>query len=231
MWQALGANKGYGPLIMIEYIFRPIVKWPREFTQGRRKKSPFTTTFDKNVRQLAAEVDRQGGRRVVIQLALDFGQIRRDGLPYADALPSHPGVIVAYDGKRGPVSMPCDAFEHWNDNLRAIVLTLEHLRGIDRYGVATSGEQYRGWTALPPGPDQARSMTLDEAAAVLNEFAPFVGLDWIRGDREAFKTALRAARIKTHPDQGGREEDSKRVAKAATILERVHATDAEPASV
>jgi hypothetical protein len=207
---------------MIEYIFRPIDKWPREFTKVRRRNSPFDTTFEKTIRQLTAEAERMGARNVIIQLALEFGQIRRDGLPYADALPTHPGVIVAFEGKHGPVKMPCDAFAHWNDNLRAIVLTLEHLRGIDRYGVSTMGEQYRGWTALPPGPDAAKGLTVDEAALVLNEFAPFVTPDWIRGDREAFKTAQRAARIKAHPDNGGSNEAFKRVEQAAEVLARLH---------
>lgn len=207
---------------MIEYIFRPIVRWPREFTKARRKHSPFDTSFDKSVRQLAAEVEKQGARRVIIELALDFGQIRRDGLPYSDAVPQHPGVIVAFETRRGPVSMPCDAFQHWNDNLRAIVLTLEHLRGIDRYGVSTNGEQYRGWTALPCGPDARQEMTVDEAAAVLNEHAPFVAALWITSDVEGFRAALRVARVKTHPDKGGSTDAFQRVEAAADVLKRIH---------
>jgi len=225
---------------MIEYIFRPIDKWPREFTRERKRHAPFHTVktvrndsggswkqradlpFERVVRDLALEAERHGAKLVVVQLALKGSEIRRDGLPYATAKPAHPGVIVAFEGKYGPVKMPCDAFMEWKDNLRAISVTLEHLRGVDRYGVSTMGEQYRGWTALPPAPDAARGLTIDEAAAILNEFAPFVTPEWIRGDREAFKTAQRAARIKAHPDTGGSNEAFKRVEEAAEVLARLH---------
>lgn len=206
---------------MIEYIFRPIDKWPRELTKKRSRYSRFDTSFDRNVRQLAAEVEKAGGRRVVIQLALEFGQIRRDGLPYSDAKPKHPGVIVSFDGKHGPVKMPCDAFEDWRDNLRAITLTLEHLRGIDRYGVSTHGEQYRGWTALPPAPGTEPEMTATEAAEFLAS-QTFIGAQWILDTRDAFDQAYRNVAKKLHPDVGGDEELFKKLQKAAALIRAHH---------
>lgn len=207
---------------MIEYVFRPIDKWPREFTKSRRRTSPFALPFERVVRDLAIEVQRHGARRVVIELALEREAIRRDGLPYATATPAHPGVIISFETKHGPVKMPCDAFADWKDNLRAIGITLEHLRGVDRYGVSQHGEQYRGWTALPPAPSDAR-MTFEQAAEEIAKYAPFIGVDWIRSDAEAFKNALRIARTKTHPDKdGGDDEAFKRVEAAAEILGTHH---------
>ncbi len=44
---------------------------------------------------------------------------------------------------------PCDRFKHWDDNLRAISLTLERMRAVDRYGVTLNKQQYAGFKALP----------------------------------------------------------------------------------
>jgi len=229
---------------MIEYVFRPIEKWPRAFTKERKRNAPFHTRrhvpssmggsgyfvradipFERVVRDLANEIERHGGTRVIIQLALPPAQIRRDGLPYSTARPEHPGVIVAFEGEYGPVKMPCDAFMDWKDNLRAISVTLEHLRGVDRYGVTSMGEQYRGWTALPPAPGEDR-MTFDEAAEELYKYAPFVAISWIQTDVEAFKSAHRLARQKAHPDAGGSDEAFKRVGMAAEILGKHHGVTA-----
>jgi hypothetical protein len=46
----------------------------------------------------------------VIELALDEGDIRLDGLPRAHARPRHPGVIVSFDSKHGPLGYGTDAF-------------------------------------------------------------------------------------------------------------------------
>jgi hypothetical protein len=84
---------------MIEYVFRPIDKWPRAFTKDRRKQAPFGTfvqregitykskaplSFDRIVRDLANEVQRHGANRVIIQIDRPLLEIRRDGLPYSD---------------------------------------------------------------------------------------------------------------------------------------------------
>jgi hypothetical protein len=55
-------------------------------------------------------------------------------------------------------------------NARAIALGLEALRKVDRYRITKRGEQYTGWSALPPAtPMGAAKMTADDA---LEFFAP-----------------------------------------------------------
>jgi len=73
------------------------------------------------------------------------------------ARPKSPGVVLFFNGKHGEIAMPCDTYDSWTANLRALSLTLTALRAVDRYGASKSGEQYRGWQqlsapALPPGP-------------------------------------------------------------------------------
>ena len=59
---------------------------------------------------LDRELSKLGAHSVVIELALDEGDIRLDGLPRADARPRHPGVIVSFDSKHGPLRYGTDAF-------------------------------------------------------------------------------------------------------------------------
>lgn len=99
-----------------------------------------------------------------------------DGMPRADAKPEHPGIIVNIEPRnKPPMSFPCDTFTHWHDNLRAIALTLEALRKVDRYGVTQTGQQYRGWQAIeaaPPSSDAINgACTLLASVAWPNENA------------------------------------------------------------
>lgn len=212
-------------------IIRPIEKWPRELTpKDQRRRSPFicpgkkvpgadgqskrTNSTAMPLSRTYADLDRElkhfglsgGGAEVIIERALRDRDIRQDGELRADAAnPKHPGVILTFTGQVGgrptPLSFACNAFDHWEDNLRAIVLTLEHLRGADRYGVTKSGEQYRGWNALPPA--MALSMTVEEASRTLAKFAGSVLTAQnaaIIKDPAVFKTAWRTAVDKYHPD-------------------------------
>lgn len=175
----------------MNHIFRPIDQWPRKMTPSYcRKTSPFKvpsksttvngqTSYTPSKRtplsQTYADLERELNflkvkGDVITQVALAERDIRQDGRIRADARqPQHPGVLLKFeaviDGKKNPLNFACDDCDNWQDNLRAIVKTLEHLRGADRYGVTKSGEQYRGWNALPPaGPLVTPPMTPSEAA-------------------------------------------------------------------
>jgi hypothetical protein len=98
--------------------------------------------------------------------------------------------------------------------VRAIALALEALRKVDRYGVTQSGEQYRGWQALPsptasPG-DEIK--TREDALAFLRRV---IGG---RADKLPAEQAIREASKATHPDAGGNSDDFKRAMKCEQIL-------------
>jgi hypothetical protein len=78
--------------------------------------------------------------------------------PLARARESHPGVVVSFTSRlHGPMRYATDAYEAkwagdppgWQANVRAVALTLQALRAIDRWGVARRGQQYTGFKALP----------------------------------------------------------------------------------
>jgi hypothetical protein len=109
--------------------------------------------------------------------------------------------------KHGSLSYPCDKFSHWQDNLRAIALSMEALRKVDRYGVTRGGEQYRGFAALPP------AQPIDHLAVIARVIGTTV--DTVRLD---VGSAIREALKRSHPDHGGSEEKLKEVLAAREAL-------------
>ncbi len=133
---------------------------------------------------------------VVIQVGLREDQIRLDGWPKSGAsAPTHPGVILAFESRHGPLKYATDLFTRYEDNLRAIALGLESLRRVDRYGITKRGEQYSGWRQLPAG--AADVGDLERGRALIREHR-----------------SVRAALMATHPDHGGDVDDFRAVQAA-----------------
>ena len=202
--------------------FRPLAAWPRPFTKNRRGGN-FTAAYKDTLDTLEYEISKLGGREVIIQTAMQAGDIRLDGWPRANArVPSHPGVIVSFESKQGPVSFPCDEFFEWRDNLRGIALTLERLRLVDLYGVTKGGEQYVGFPALPAATateaDAVPFASREEAATWLVRTS---GLSFsvVNPSRESLIKASCAIARTSHPDApGGDAAEFRRLQQAKEML-------------
>ncbi len=180
--------------------FRPIDRWPREFTKGRRR-SPFKGDYHSTMRLLERELIHARAKDASVQLALLPGDFRIDGRPYAGASPSHPGVIVSFTKGKTPLAFPCDTYLTWIENMRAIALALERLRAIDRYGVTKHEEQYRGWNALPPaGPLVTPNMTPLEAAQYMARGVSGTVPADLLAHAEIARKVFRDSALKLHPD-------------------------------
>lgn len=171
--------------------------WPGKLTQYR-KYSPFRANWTDTLKLLERETDMLNAKNIVMQFAITEREVRIDGAIRADARPQHPGIILSFDSKFGSLQYATDIFDKWQDNVRAIALSLEALRKVDRYGVSKRGEQYTGWKALP-APDS--EMTEVQAKTLLESYG---------GERQALKS--------THPDAGGKVNDFRRVQKAREVL-------------
>lgn len=209
----------------IDATFRPLTEWPASLERTKSpKRSRFDTSWGTTLSQLRDELRHLSARDVVIQIDLDERQIRLDGYPRADARPRSPGVIISFESKHGPQSYPCDTFADWQDNVRAIALTLHNLRAIDRYGVSKRGEQYKGWGALPPAGGTSTTMTATAAADFLAR-AEDRGADpddylW---NSEGMLHAYRNAAKRLHPDApGGSHEAFTTLSIAKRVLEQHH---------
>ncbi len=201
----------------MEFHFRPIDVWPHPAKRARR--SQFRASWSKTMELLCHEIRKVAGRVPVIQLDLPESKIRRDGLPYVDARPNSPRVIVCFDSKYGPLKYYSDTFDDWQDNVRAIGLGLQALRAVDRYGITTRGEQYTGFKALP-APLAIPSMSTEDAAAFVADKAGGCNAHDLIADPAIRKAAYRDAAKRCHPDNGGSEADFKKLQEAMEIIGR-----------
>ena len=204
-------------------VFRPITVWPGEATPASdRAYSRFEATYEATLDLLKRELGYLEATDVVLQVDVDEYHVRRDGYLRSGAKPRSPGVIVAFGSKWGHQQYATDVFTEWEANLRAIALGLSDLRRLDRYGISKKGEQYRGWTALPPGSGDGGSKvrTRDEAVRVILEASGHFGM-WPDHDEDAQKRLIRSAMKNTHPElRGGSSEDFDRVVAARSFFER-----------
>lgn len=214
----------------VDVQFEALKQWPKGHERtpaADRTRSRFDSTYSATTDLLDRELRMIGANNAVLQVDIAEGRIRLDGLPYADARigVEDSGVVLSFETEGGRYMYPCDTYRDWKDNLRAIALTLEHLRAVDRYGVSKSGEQYVGWRALPADVDAA--MTRKEAATIivrtaglpeedragaidsLSELGVYPDLRWI----------YRQAASNSHPDAGGTAAAFHRVQTALRVLE------------
>jgi hypothetical protein len=209
----------------LDYTVKPIANWPDKMrTSSQRNRSRFELSYAETLKQLERELSYLSARNVVFQLALDEFDIRRDGRPRADARPAHPGVIITFNSKYGPLSYWTDRYDRWWDNVRAIAESLEALRAVDRHGVSKQGLQYTGYKQLPPAEAGAprRQMSEQEAA----EFVSSAADGWRTAEEilryeECFQSSYKRAAISLHPDRNqGRDADFIKLQEAAAVLKK-----------
>jgi hypothetical protein len=191
---------------------RPIDSWPGEFTK-QRKRSQFHAQWGMTLKLLGTELRHLGAKNGNLLIAVDERDILLDGTrPRAKAPAEHPGVILAFDSKHGPLKYACDRFDHWQDNIRAIALGLEALRAVERYAITRRGEQYQGFKQLA-----AATPSRTQAAELLSRYSPW-STEELLASSDAAEAAGKQASKKTHPDAGGSPDDFRAVQQAREIL-------------
>lgn len=183
--------------------YRPLPAiWPsgQRTPISQRRRSPFKAGWPNTLDLLERELRHLGvgySDRIVIEAGFQEHEIRLDGYPRANARPHDPAIVISFESRWGPLRYGCDTYEDHQSNVRAIALSLEALRSVDRHGVTKRGEQYAGWMALPaPG----ESETAREAERFIRQEG---GL----GPDAALEAAYKAAAKRLYPDMptGNRE--------------------------
>jgi hypothetical protein len=221
---------------MLDFVrFVPLSQWPtgrpragyhveasfqKAGSYGQTQRTPLSRTL----KDLDRELSQISARDVIVQIDAankeEFrSQLRQDGIIRDDARVRSPAVVVSFvrDGNKAPLVFACDRFSRWHDNLRAIALGLESLRRLERYHIAQSGDQYRGWQALPASTTTA--LSTNQAADVLARRAVNLPADAILRNVDHARTAYREAAAKTHPDAGGTTADFQLVQEAKRVLD------------
>ena len=200
---------------MLNAIFRPIDKWPwKQRASWQRKSTPFGATFTQTLDLLESELTHLRAKDIVIQAQTEMSQIRNDGWMKSNARVDGPAVILTFESRGSVYSYPCDTYNHWHANLRAIALSLEALRKVDRYGVTSNSEQYQGFKRLAAADPAA------ERNAALEVLAKLSGM-FLSGapEPETIDSAYKAAARRCHPDvPGSSPEEWAKLRAAMSIL-------------
>lgn len=175
--------------------------WPTGFQRTtNRRRAVFKTPFAAARDGVLHELKLMGATLPVISSNIP---LRRDGLPYAgQAQPSDAGIAVYFMRKGQQRVIACDKWDRAEDNLHAVHLTVQAMRGLDRWGCSDILDRtFQGFTALPP------PITGDAPWFEILEVDPRDSLDVI-------ETMWRAKAKRCHPDAGGSHEQMSRLNKA-----------------
>lgn len=170
--------------------------------------SKFSTSLGDASAALMRELRLMGAQRIIISSNL---MLRKDGLPYANQRqPEDAGVCVYFIKDGQQMAIPCDWWCDVEDNVQAIRLTVEALRGIERWGTKEMmSAAFTGFKALPQATEEVQTAFWNDILGVSADctFA------------EA-KRAYRDLAMKTHPDvQGGSDAAFKQVEEAWRIAQ------------
>lgn len=197
-------------------IFRPLRAWPYQPTPAhQREKWPGAVTVSKALDGLRQQLRLLGCDDLAyIEADVEDRHIRQDGQLYASARAASPAVIVSARHRRlGDLRWANDRYLTFDQNVRAIAMTIQNLRAIDRYGCVRDNEQFTGFKAIHS--QASNTMTREAALTVFRRHAssPFVDT------HESLQRAYRSARSRTHPDvNGGNQSAWDAVEAAARVL-------------
>lgn len=169
--------------------------WPRTKYQEFSRFGKFT--FEQMRTEVLRELGLLEATSVVISSNL---RLRQDGYPYSgQRQPEDVGIAVYFKLNGEDQCIPCDKWHKVEDNLRAIVKTIEALRGIERWGAKEMvNAAFRGFKALP--------------ANVI--VTPFTSRPWHEvlqvspdADINIIDAVYKRLLHKVHPDKGGSERE------------------------
>lgn len=174
--------------------------WPK--TQNRQQ-ARFKTTLEGALRNLKREIELMSGEKLVLSSNYTLGAVN----------PKEPGVVAYFtwveekypQRKETEIAIPCDRWNRIEDNVQAIALTVEAMRGMERWGAKHMIKaMFTGFKALPNGEDWRRVLGVSEGctAAVI-------------------KAAYNDLAKKHHPDKGGNHDDFVRIQRAYETAEQL----------
>ena len=162
--------------------------WPRNKSP---RNGPFKTPTDKARKKLLSEISLMGGENVVLSTNVP---LRNDGQMRADREPVDAGVAIYFHRNGKGMVFACDSYDSVRENIHALGLTIEALRGIERWGATEMMERaFSGFKQLEAeneGPSWWDTLGVE----------PHASVDDIE---RAFKTSARHA----HPDSPGGSHD------------------------
>lgn len=177
--------------------------WAGRTAPGEREETPkYSVTETEAFDRLEAELlDRVGADDW--RLSTAAAHRKGDGMPYADANPDDPGVVVRWQRDGAEYCVACDRYTTVRDNARTIGLYVEEKRKMSNRPVRTGQDEF-ATARLPPGEGEGSTVAAtdeepDQAPHELLGVAPDAPDPVVEG-------AFRELAKEGHGDQGGRAE-------------------------
>lgn len=193
----------------------------------------FKSSFEDTIAKISDELEKLDVEAGVIELDVSANELRRlkrEGNPRWYEEQSSRVRLTFSHPKLGPLQYPCGTYFSQKHNLRAIALTLEALRAIDRYGACSGSQQYEGFKGLPPGEEQERYFSNAlEAAEYVAKLAGKASsrAEAILEDSDYFAFCYKSAAKKAHPDSGGSDKTFQTLQQAKELLDAHFLSDEE----
>lgn len=170
--------------------------WPRTDQFKREAHPRFQQTLASALKKLRGQIELLHGKALVLSSNVTLGHEN----------PQDPGVVAYFQLDTHPMAIPCDRWKHVEDNVYAIALTVEAMRGMERWGAKHMiAAMFSGFKALPDkaGIDYRAVLGIDPSAKLSEELVTF-------SYRQRSKTE--------HPDQGGTPERFAAIREAHDML-------------
>jgi hypothetical protein len=200
--------------------FRPYAWVGEQTPAAKKRRSPFSTSWNKTLAKLENELTKLRASEIIIEADFTEEAIRLDGWPRATAKPGYGGVKISFNQPGvGRVEYPCDSCISWQDNIHSIALGLEALRAVERYGITGRMQQYTGFRALEASNGAMSKMKAAGLIVALSDRAHTPELaSVILRDREMATKLYRIALKRWHPDQGGDRKKFDQLQEAYKVL-------------
>ena len=170
------------------------IGWPKTESWSR-KSGGFQVSYEEAANQLADELERLGASDGYLSTDQP---VRISGSPDRTKQPNTPGVALYFERNNKQLCIPCDRFNSVRDNIRAIGLTLEAVRRMERYGTSQMVEAaLSGFTALPANAGEHSGPRAWYEVLGVAQDAP----------KEVIRATYRTLTKTKHPDAGGSPEE------------------------
>lgn len=156
--------------------------WPKTEPHNRES-AKFKTALPAALANLKRQIELMGGAGVLLSSNYTLGSSN----------PKEPGVVAYFTWAKVEMAIPCDRWLKLEDNVHAIALTVEAMRGMERWGAKHMiRAMFTGFKQLPLNPNG------ESWWKVLN--VP------VNAPRDQVRDAYQRLVKESHPDAGGDQE-------------------------
>jgi hypothetical protein len=205
---------------------------PSKFATTSRNEHGWRTSHNRTIFDASEELRRQlkllKAKNIVVSSNLPT---REDGMPISKdtAAPRGDAAVAVYwsveqwrqkQWVQVPHCMPCDRWNRLADNIYAVALSIEAMRGMDRWGAVSVEQAFAGFRALPSG---SGDEVIPQQPMV--DWRTILGGSWPEDLDAAEVLAIAKARHRkliatAHPDAGGRSDHSAELNAAIEAAEQ-----------